>query len=153
MASRVSCVVTHISLPRSGSQVQAYGHHVCSPMRRRGLQPTDQTEIRFRSPRYLFQRLIERSVRGPRPARFDCPRCLADLPKSTFAKLRKSLMHGFIHFLDSPSMGSHTTFLPRPPRIVLLQWIRFLSSLSVLPSNDHSIPWFSCSSIYIYIYI
>lgn len=35
MASRVSCVVTHISLARSGeSQVQAYGHHVCASMRR-----------------------------------------------------------------------------------------------------------------------
>lgn len=63
MASRVSCVVTHISLPRSGSQVQAYGHHVClHRCAARGLEPTDQTEIRFRSPRYLFQGLIERSV-------------------------------------------------------------------------------------------
>ena len=63
-------------------------------------------------------------------------------------------MYGFIHFLDSPpSMGSRTTFLPprrRPPRIVLVQWIRFLS---FLPSNDHSIPFFSCPRIYIYIYI
>ena len=79
---------------------------------------------------------------------------MADLPKSTFPKLRKCLMYGFIHFLDSPpSMGSRTTFLPprrRPPRIVLVQWIRFLS---FLPSNDHSIPFFSCPRIYIYIYI